>query len=589
MSNNVPKVSFWSRITTQLILMNMVLMVVFGIYFGTSINNFRSTIEQCNKISDTYLSAMVLRGDMKKDYEKIQRYIYAYLATADAAEKEHLLENIDKRYNELNEAIDQLQTYLGENADVNIAEMKSGLQAYTENAKNALLSSSGKSTEAVVEEIDALEAEDEKFDSNLELANTYFEEAIIALRQEQQVMYNHTIKTSILGAIAIFVIIGINQLLFQNNVIRPIKKSSLELRKMIDEIDANKGDMNARLTTRTRSELSILIGGMNDFLDTLQTIITKVSDSTKALAQSNSQIVTMVNTANVNIMESSAALEELAANMEMVSNTSNGIQNTIGDVKNQVDVLWDEANDGSQKAVRISDNARAMKKHIVKVKNLTENKISEITELLHRSIRDSEKVTKINTLSETIMNIANQTALLSLNASIEAARAGEAGRGFAVVAGEINSLADNSQKTAQDIQQINQEVVKTVQELAENTSEVLEYVNTNVLKDYDQFVNAMDEYVDNMESFYTILQNFSNSSKGLNEDMGDIIHSVDSITTAMSEGSEAVNLSAQNSVSLVDKMNEVQNAVDVCSGVSNALEQEIKHFSANSRRSAISV
>ena len=62
--------------------------------------------------------------------------------------------------------------------------------------------------------------------------------------------------------------------------------------------------------------------------------------------------------------------------------------------------------------------------------------------------------------------------------------------------------------------------------------------------------------------------------------MGDIIRSVDSIATAMSEGSEAVNLSAQNSVSLVDKMNEVKNAVDVCSEVSNALEQEIKHFSA---------
>lgn len=245
-----------------------------------------------------------------------------------------------------------------------------------------------------------------------------------------------------------------------------------------------------------------------------------------------------------------------------------------------MDVLWDEANNGSQKAVQVSDSAKTMKNHIVKVKNLTEAKITKITELLHHSIQDSEKVTKINTLSETIMNIANQTALLSLNASIEAARAGEAGRGFAVVAGEINSLADNSQKTAQDIQYINQEVIKTVQELADNTSEVLEYVNNNVLKDYDQFVDAMDEYVDNMESFYTILQNFSNSSKELNDNMGDIIRSVDSIATAMSEGSEAVNLSAQNSVSLVDKMNEVKNAVDVCSEVSNALEQEIKHFSA---------
>ncbi len=580
MSKNVPKISFWSRITTQLVLMNMVLMIVFGIYFGTSINNFRSTIEQCNKISDTYLSAMVLRGDMKKDYEKIQRYIYAYLATSEAEEKEHLLENIDKRYNELVVAIEQLQTYLTGNTDVNIAEMKSGLQAYTENAKNALLSSDGKSTEAVVEEIDVLEAEDEKFDSNLELANAYFEESIAALREEQQTMYGHTIKTSIIGAIAIFIVIGINQLLFQSNVIRPIKKSSSELQRMIDEIDHNKGNMNERLTTRTRSELSILISGMNDFLDTLQTIITKVSDSTKTLAQSNSQIVTMVNTANINITDSSAALEELAANMEMVSNTSDGIQNTIGDVKNQVDVLWDEANNGSQKAVQVSDSAKTMKNHIVKVKNLTEAKITKITELLHHSIQDSEKVTKINTLSETIMNIANQTALLSLNASIEAARAGEAGRGFAVVAGEINSLADNSQKTAQDIQYINQEVIKTVQELADNTSEVLEYVNNNVLKDYDQFVDAMDEYVDNMESFYTILQNFSNSSKELNDNMGDIIRSVDSIATAMSEGSEAVNLSAQNSVSLVDKMNEVKNAVDVCSEVSNALEQEIKHFSA---------
>ena len=580
MSKNVPKISFWSRITTQLVLMNMVLMIVFGIYFGTSINNFRSTIEQCNKISDTYLSAMVLRGDMKKDYEKIQRYIYAYLATSEAEEKEHLLENIDKRYNELIVAIEQLQTYLTGNTDVNIAEMKSGLQAYTENAKNALLSSDGKSTEAVVEEIDVLEAEDEKFDSNLELANAYFEESIAALREEQQTMYGHTIKTSIIGAIAIFIVIGINQLLFQSNVIRPIKKSSSELQRMIDEIDHNKGNMNERLTTRTRSELSILISGMNDFLDTLQTIITKVSDSTKTLAQSNSQIVTMVNTANINITDSSAALEELAANMEMVSNTSDGIQNTIGDVKNQVDVLWDEANNGSQKAVQVSDSAKTMKNHIVKVKNLTEAKITKITELLHHSIQDSEKVTKINTLSETIMNIANQTALLSLNASIEAARAGEAGRGFAVVAGEINSLADNSQKTAQDIQYINQEVIKTVQELADNTSEVLEYVNNNVLKDYDQFVDAMDEYVDNMESFYTILRNFSNSSKELNDNMGDIIRSVDSIATAMSEGSEAVNLSAQNSVSLVDKMNEVKNAVDVCSEVSNALEQEIKHFSA---------
>ncbi len=581
MDKKAPRVSFWSRITTQLSLMNLALIVVFGIYFGNSITDFRGTIEKCNKISDVYLSAMVLRGDMKKDYEKIQRYIYAYLATNDAEEHEHLLENIDKRYNQLLTDINQVDDYLEDGSEVNIAEMESGLRAYTENAKNALLSSSGKSTEDVIAEIDALEAEDEKFDSNLELANAYFEQAVASLRQEQRDMYDRTIRTSILGAILMIVVIGINQVLFQRNVISPIRKSSLELQHMIDDINRNNGNLQARITTRTRSELSILVGGMNDFLATLQNIIDKVSVSAKALADSNNQIVSMVDTANTNITESSAAMEELSANMEAVANTSEDIQNTIGGVKEQVDVLWQEADQGSRKAVEVSEEAREMKKHIVEVKSFTVQKVGEISELLNRSIKNSEKVSKINTLSETIMNIANETTLLSLNASIEAARAGEAGRGFAVVAGEINSLANNSQETAKNIQHINQEVIDTVHEMADNTSEVLEYINKYVLKDYDQFVAAMDEYVTNMEEFYTILHNFSTSSKGLNDSMAEIIDSVDCITSAVGEGSTAVDISAENASSLVEKMNEVQNAVNVCRGVSGTLEQEIEHFSAS--------
>ena len=581
MDKKAPRVSFWSRITTQLSLMNLALIVVFGIYFGNSITDFRGTIEKCNKISDVYLSAMVLRGDMKKDYEKIQRYIYAYLATNDAEEHEHLMENIDKRYNQLLTDIDQVDDYLEDGSEVNIAEMESGLRAYTENAKNALLTSSGKSTEDVIAEIDALEAEDEKFDSNLELANAYFEQSVASLRQEQRDMYDRTIRTSILGAILMIVVIGINQVLFQRNVISPIRKSSLELQHMIDDINRNNGNLQARITTRTRSELSILVGGMNDFLATLQNIIDKVSVSAKALADSNNQIVSMVDTANTNITESSAAMEELSANMEAVANTSEDIQNTIGGVKEQVDVLWQEADQGSRKAVEVSEEAREMKKHIVEVKSFTVQKVGEISELLNRSIKNSEKVSKINTLSETIMNIANETTLLSLNASIEAARAGEAGRGFAVVAGEINSLANNSQETAKNIQHINQEVIDTVHEMADNTSEVLEYINKYVLKDYDQFVAAMDEYVTNMEEFYTILHNFSTSSKGLNDSMAEIIDSVDCITNAVGEGSTAVDISAENASSLVEKMNEVQNAVNVCRGVSGTLEQEIEHFSAS--------
>ena len=137
------------------------------------------------------------------------------------------------------------------------------------------------------------------------------------------------------------------------------------------------------------------------------------------------------------------------------------------------------------------------------------------------------------------------------------------------MADEINTLADNSQKTAKDIQHINQDVINTVQDLSGNTTEVLDYINNNVLRDYDQFVEVMENYVDNMEKFYSILQNFSISSKELDDNMGNIIHSVEFITSAMGEGSTAIDISAENATGLVDKMNEVQNAVNICREVSS--------------------
>ncbi len=578
MEGKLPHVSFWSRITTQLIFMNLILMIVFGAYFGINITNFQSTVAEANNISDVCLSAMVLRGDMKKDYEKIQRYIYAYIAIEDAEEREHLIENIDKRYTQLMEGIGQIQEYLHGNSEVSISDMEEGLTTYVQHAREVLLASEGKSMEEVVAQIDALEGEDEKFDSNLELANTYFEEMVVQSRQRQQSKYEETISISVIGSVIILVIIGINLLLFYRNIVRPINGVSMELRQIIEAISRNRGDLSVRIANKTKSELSILISGMNDFLKTLQSIIGGVSQGTKTLASSNDKIIHMVINANDNITDSSAAMEELAANMEMVNNVSGGIRETIEGVKAQVDILWREASEGSRKAVEVSENARAMKEHIVGMKELTAQKIGEITEVLNESIQESEKVSRISVLSETILSIASETELLSLNASIEAARAGEAGRGFNVVAGEINSLADNSQKTARDIQCINQEVIQAVRELSDHTSEMLDYIHNSILGDYDRFVDAMDEYVNNMEGFHEILQNFSSSSDSLNGSMGEITQSVEYITNAVSESSSAMNISAESVTGLVEKMKEVQNAVDTCRGVSGRLETEIRHF-----------
>lgn len=98
--------------------------------------------------------------------------------------------------------------------------------------------------------------------------------------------------------------------------------------------------------------------------------------------------------------------------------------------------------------------------------------MEELSGVLEKSVKDSEKVSQINELTKVILDIASQTNLLALNASIEAARAGEAGKGFAVVAQEISALADNSRQTAGNIQIISNEVTEAVKSLAENAMQL---------------------------------------------------------------------------------------------------------------------
>ncbi len=390
---------------------------------------------------------------------------------------------------------------------------------------------------------------------------------------------SHTALAVINVMMVIYVVVIILCLLFNYQMIgKKVNKISEEIREIIKNIKHNKGDLTARITTNTGSELVHIKDGFNEFIETLQIILSEVKDGTDALKDSSASMTNQIALARDNITNTSAALEELSASMETVSKTAEQIDDRLVDVNNATSNINNRVEEGTNKTKEIKREANDIKNDVLLKKDNTGNKMEELSKVLEKSVKDSEQVKQINELTNVILDIASQTNLLALNASIEAARAGEAGRGFAVVAEEISNLADNSRETAGNIQVISKEVTNAVNTLASNAMQVLDFINNTVLSDYDGFVGVGEKYEETASYINEMLGEIEGQISTLNQTMVEMSGSVENITRSVQEASEAISQSADNSQDIVYEINDISSAMDTNNEVTNKLDDSTKKF-----------
>lgn len=202
-------------------------------------------------------------------------------------------------------------------------------------------------------------------------------------------------------------------------------------------------------------------------------------------------------------------------------------------------------------------------------KETTENRANaqrmhgEIKESLDQALQDVEVVSRIEVLAQAIMEITNQTNLLSLNASIEAARAGEMGKGFAVVADEIRKLATESGETATTIQEVTDSVVKAVNQLTKDSRRLLDFVATDVKSSYDSFESLADAYNRDSEFVDGLVSDFSATSEELLASMDGMMNAIEGVANAANEGASGTS----------DMAERIQNITMRCSEVAETTEQ----------------
>ncbi|WP_026523766.1 methyl-accepting chemotaxis protein [Butyrivibrio sp. MB2005] len=393
-----------------------------------------------------------------------------------------------------------------------------------------------------------------------------------------QISLDTATKKAVIGIIVIIVCIVVGMILSITRVSKKISAISGEVVSIIDNINAGKGDLTARINTKTKTELESIVDGINQFIGTLQNIIRDVKDGTVILRTSSDEMTEQIQRASDNITNTSAALQELSASMDTVSETAELINGKLEEVKEAADDIRNEAAAGTETAGNIKVEADNIKSEATNKKENTGAKITELGEVLKSSVKDSEKVSQINELTNVILDIASQTNLLALNASIEAARAGEAGKGFAVVAEEISALAENSRQTAGNIQVISNEVTNAVKTLSNNALEVIDFITDTVIADYDAFVETGDKYEQAAILMDEMLGKFSDKADNLNVIMERMADSVESITESVKQSSEAIGLSANNSTEIVGEIQGIDNAMSENNRVTERLGESTSIF-----------
>lgn len=395
---------------------------------------------------------------------------------------------------------------------------------------------------------------------------------------EMMLMLKNGIEAAVKGTGLFILLIVFNFLLNYFGIVKKIKSISREVSDIIGKIEKGEGDLTTRIYTRSASELVYIINGINLFIETLQNVMKEVKSGVEVLNSSTETVTQKLNKSNGNVQSTSAAMEELSASMQSVSEMVSSINNQVMEVKASTDEINREATGGRETASGIKLEADEIKQHVTERKQGMSVKVSELSEVLAKSLEDSKKVKEINTLTKNILDIAEKTNLIAVNASIEAARAGQAGKSFAVVASEVSNLAANSKKTANDIQNISKDVTNAVEELADNAQMVLDFIKTDVTKDYDSFVETGNKYENTADTMNTMLITFKDKADYLNGIMSDMANSVSSITNSVSESSQAITLSAQNTMEIVGDMSGISEAMDHNVEVTGKLNAATRKF-----------
>ncbi len=386
--------------------------------------------------------------------------------------------------------------------------------------------------------------------------------------------------TSVRNKAIFFVVIGVLicivlSFFITGSLVKPIIGVSGAIVKMADMDFRDDGVLEA--VARKKDETGLMGRSLLQMRKEMVAVIQKISGQSNELHDASESMNRSANHTAESVEQVEKAINEIAQGAtSQAQETQTATENVIlmGDMieetNREIDALRDSANSmnaAGNKAIEILAQLNECNQH-------TKDAIEVVYEQTNTT---NTSAMKIKAATDVITEIAEETNLLSLNASIEAARAGEQGRGFAVVASQIQKLAEQSNNSAQEIAVIINELISDAAKSVETMEDV-----KGVIKQQDEHVkNTEDSFRDvasGIAQSINGIQTITAKTKQLNEARTRVVDVVQNLTAIAEENAAGTEETSASVTEVGNTMNDVADEANHLNGIATALEDSVKVF-----------